>query len=244
MASMGIKNITKWRENNKTVNQATKYGKMYTCVNYIVYIFALYLCAIFNDFLSKIFYKKVTKLSQEDSKPKSLPTHVLDKDDYIPMSIASQSLPFQCQYVEGEKYPVLGKCSVHGEDTPRQVVPNTCHSPNDVLQGQLYNAVYTSDCPLHSSCCQHSLKNGRSVLDINKGEDLTDNTKLRNQKELLKNILEEIRFITDKIRNEVNHITYKYTHTYIYFCKQYWFIIWFLNDKTQIYYMSGDVIFN
>ena len=33
MASMGIKNITEWRENNKTVNQATKYGKMYTCVN-------------------------------------------------------------------------------------------------------------------------------------------------------------------------------------------------------------------
>ena len=145
----------------------------------------------------------MSKLSQEDSKPNSLPSHVLDKDDYVPVSMESQSLPFDCQIS-----PVLGYCRVHGEHAIHQVPSNICHSPNNILQG---HDTYALNCPLHKSSCQyllqpernfHGVQPERNFHGIGKEEGFSENTKLRNQKEL-RNILEEIRFITDKIRNEV-----------------------------------------
>ena len=140
------------------------------------------------------------KLSQEDSKPKSLPSHVLDKEDYLAVSGELQALPFECQYVESQSSPVLGYCKVHGENATQPTPLNIFHSPKNILQDYDEHAL---DGPCHKPYCPNSLQPERNFNGVRKGDSFTDKTKLRNQTEL-KNILEEIRFITDKIRNEVS----------------------------------------
>ena len=145
----------------------------------------------------------MSKLSQEDSKPKSLPSHVLDNYDYQSMLTLTQKFSNEAQNIEDKKQTVLCcHCRFHNEQHIQGIVPNIVHSPNNNLQHQFYDT-HTSNCPLHKTSVQNLVQTKNTFQKAHEGNRITSKIEPRKHKELT-SILEEIRFITDKIRNEVN----------------------------------------
>ena len=140
----------------------------------------------------------MTELSRKEANSKSILANILDKHDNITLRNSQKPLPFECQ--NGTiVLPSLVENAQPQEEHGPHVFPNVCPKHNMTLPTQTYNKYLANH---DISSWPYPLR----VKDIHCKQVMEKKyTKKKGAIETeLKDILREIRVITDKIRDEVN----------------------------------------
>ena len=142
----------------------------------------------------------LNKLSKTDSNFKSLPSKVLDEEDEFILQVPRTTFLVEDERRHSRLSSAFEQCKLHGK--PAMSICPDLDQSSSTSSPVYVNERYVPEPLVHSPFCSKSRTNEMEFCKEIESDDFDTNSIKWVVQTELKSILKEIRFITDKIRNE------------------------------------------